>query len=87
MDALRLTRSRKPVFSNWLLFSAMTETFLRYAEQPDWDPMRVDYAIKQHFQWYLGDGVFSDGPRLPLGLLQQLCNSAHALGYFAPCWR
>lgn len=62
MDALRLTRSRKPVFSNWLLFSAMTETFLRYAEQPDWDPMRVDYAIKQHFQWYLGDGVFSDGP-------------------------
>ena len=63
MDALRLTRTRKPAFCNWLLFSAMIETFLRYAGQPDWDPMRVDFAIKQHFQWYLGDGMFADGPQ------------------------
>src|SRR5699024_682085 len=27
-----------------------------------WDPMRVDYAIKQFDQWYLGDGIYSDGP-------------------------
>lgn len=24
--------------------------------------MRIDYAIKQFDQWYLGDGVYSDGP-------------------------
>ena len=24
--------------------------------------MRVDYAIRQHEQWYKGDGVYSDGP-------------------------
>ena len=53
---LRETRSRKPYASNWLLFSAMIEAFLRYAGAPDWDPMRIDYALRQHEQWYLGDG-------------------------------
>jgi hypothetical protein len=24
--------------------------------------MRVDYALRQHEQWYLGDGVYGDGP-------------------------
>ena len=24
--------------------------------------MRVDFALKQHEQWYLGDGMYSDGP-------------------------
>lgn len=32
----------------------------------DWDPMRVDYALKQHEQWYLGDGMYSDGPEISL---------------------
>lgn len=60
--ALKKTRSgRKPVFSNWLLFSAMIETAL-YKMGEEWDHMRVDYAIKQFEQWYLGDGVYSDGP-------------------------
>ncbi|HEX7714412.1 MAG TPA: DUF2264 domain-containing protein [Bacillota bacterium] len=58
---LKATRTRKPFFCNWLLFAAMIETFLAKAGE-DWDPMRVDYAIKQHEQWYLGDGVYGDGP-------------------------
>ena len=24
--------------------------------------MRVDYALRQHEQWYKGDGVYGDGP-------------------------
>lgn len=60
--AMKATRSRKPVFSNWLLFSAMIETFLYRAGEEDWDPMRIDYAIRQFDQWYVGDGVYSDGP-------------------------
>ncbi|MFC5467453.1 DUF2264 domain-containing protein [Cohnella suwonensis] len=59
--ALRATRSRKPHFSNWLLFSAMIETALRVMGE-EWDPMRIDYALRQHEQWYLGDGMYSDGP-------------------------
>lgn len=58
--ALKATRSRKPSFSNWLLFSAMIETAL-YLLGEEWDRMRVDFALKQHEQWYLGDGVYGDG--------------------------
>jgi hypothetical protein len=61
VQALKATRSRKPHFSNWLLFSAMIETAL-LAVGEEWDPMRVDFALKQHEQWYLGDGMYSDGP-------------------------
>ncbi|KKI90059.1 hypothetical protein WQ54_23370 [Bacillus sp. SA1-12] len=60
--ALKATRTRKPFFSNWLLFSAMIETALFKLGEKDWDPVRIDFAIKQLDQWYLGDGVYSDGP-------------------------
>ncbi|SDO11413.1 hypothetical protein SAMN04487897_108141 [Paenibacillus sp. yr247] len=61
VKAMKATRTRKPGFNNWLLFAAMTETAL-WVMGEDWDPMRVDFALKQHEQWYLGDGMYSDGP-------------------------
>lgn len=61
MKAFKQTRTRKPFFSNWLLFSAMIETALFICGE-DWDRMRVDFALKQHEQWYVGDGHYSDGP-------------------------
>ncbi|TCN01888.1 hypothetical protein EV294_1011349 [Paenibacillus sp. BK033] len=61
VNGLKATRSRKPVYNNWLLFAAMTETAL-YLLGEDWDPMRIDYALKKHQEWYLGDGVYGDGP-------------------------
>lgn len=54
------TRRFKPVFSNWLLFSAVNEAFLAKFGK-DWDPMRVDYALQQMEQWYVGDGMYNDG--------------------------
>nr|WP_235549006.1 DUF2264 domain-containing protein [Paenibacillus sp. Soil522] len=60
--ALKQTRTRKPVFSNWLLFAATIEAALFKLGESDWDPMRIDYALKQHEQWYLGDGTYGDGP-------------------------
>jgi len=60
-QALKETRTRKPHFCNWLLFSAMIEAALRRMGE-DWDPMRIDYALKQHEQWYAGDGAYGDGP-------------------------
>lgn len=62
VEALRTTRSRKPYANNWLLFSAMIETALLAFGEKDWDPMRIDYALKQHEQWYMGDGAYGDGP-------------------------
>lgn len=58
--SVQTTRRFKPVFSNWLLFSAMNEAFLaRFGYE--WDPMRVDYALQQMEQWYAGDGMYMDG--------------------------
>lgn len=62
LEKLRHTRTRKPWPNNWLLFSAIIEAFLYAAGESDWDPMRVDYALRQHMQWYVGDGAYGDGP-------------------------
>jgi hypothetical protein len=62
-EALRSTRSIQPAISNWLLFSAMVEAGLCLMDEP-WDRLRVDYAVRQHQQWYKGDGVYGDGPTL-----------------------
>ena len=59
--ALVSTRAIRPGFNNWLLFSAMVETALSVMGA-DWDRMRVDYAVRQHEQWYKGDGMYGDGP-------------------------
>ncbi|MFN7116995.1 MAG: DUF2264 domain-containing protein [Saprospiraceae bacterium] len=61
INAFLQTRNIKPYFNNWLLFSAMIEAFF-IKIGADYDKMRIDYALRQHEQWYKGDGVFGDGP-------------------------
>jgi len=56
-------RQIKPNESNWLLFAAMTETFL-YEVGADCVREKIDYAIYKFDQdWYVGDGWYSDGAR------------------------
>jgi hypothetical protein len=59
--ALESSRVISPGFNNWLLFSATIEAALA-ALGASWDRMRVDYALRQHDQWYKGDGLYGDGP-------------------------
>jgi hypothetical protein len=59
--AFESTRGITPGFNNWLLFSAMVEAGLARLGAR-WDRMRVDYALRQHEQWYVGDGHYGDGP-------------------------
>ena len=61
VTALRLTRGTVPGYNNWVLFSAMIETFFcKYGY--DYDPVRIEYAVRQFSEnWYVGDGTFSDG--------------------------
>jgi hypothetical protein len=59
--ALESTRAIVPGFNNWLLFSATVEAGL-FALGAPWDRVRVDYALRQHGQWYKGDGTYGDGP-------------------------
>jgi len=60
-ESLMHTRGIRPGFNNWLLFSGMIEAFFCRYGMP-WDEMRVDYAVRQMEQWYVGDGMYSDGP-------------------------
>jgi hypothetical protein len=60
--ALASSRVISPGFNNWLMFAATVEAALaRMGER--WDGMRIDYAVRQHQQWYVGDGVYGDGPQ------------------------
>ena len=65
MAALRSSRVIRPHPNNWLLFAGVFEAFFCKFDEP-WDAMRVDYALRQHEQWYLGDGVYGDGPEFHL---------------------
>lgn len=54
-------RRVNPAYSNWLLFSAMVETFLLKVDaQPDM--YRIGSALRKIDEWYVGDGWYSDGP-------------------------
>lgn len=59
--ALEATRAIQPNFSNWLLFPAMVEAGLAVLGAR-LDPLRVEYGLRQHDQWYAGDGAYGDGP-------------------------
>ena len=49
-----------PPYTNWLLFSAMVETFLMTAGA-EYDMYRIHSAIRKVEEWYVGDGWYSDG--------------------------
>ena len=59
--ALISSRAITPGFNNWLLFAATVEAALALIGET-WDAMRIDYAVRQHETWYVGDGVYGDGP-------------------------
>jgi hypothetical protein len=59
--ALKSTRSITPYYSNWLLFSGMVEAALLKFDG-EADMVRIQYVTKKHMEWYLGDGMYGDGP-------------------------
>ncbi|WP_339249767.1 DUF2264 domain-containing protein [Paenibacillus sp. FSL P2-0136] len=59
--AFKQTRRTAPSGSNWLLFSAMVEAALYLLGNPEYDRMRVGYAVHMFMDWYKGDGVYGDG--------------------------
>ncbi|WP_296698795.1 DUF2264 domain-containing protein [Algoriphagus sp.] len=55
----------KPYYNNWILFGAMIDAFL-FSVGEQGDLMRMDFAIKKHMEWYLGDGWYGDGANFHL---------------------
>ena len=58
---LKSTRAILPYYSNWLLFAGTVEAFLLHAGA-EWDEMRAALAARKNIEWYLGDGLYGDGP-------------------------
>jgi hypothetical protein len=65
IEEFKALRTRRPHYNNWLLFAAITETFLLKIGE-DYDPARIDHALKKINEWYVGDGCYSDGPHFSL---------------------
>ncbi len=59
--ALKSTRPIKPYESNWLLFATSIEVFLHRVGAGR-DDARLLNGINKHAAWYLGDGIYGDGP-------------------------
>ena len=62
VTALESERTVQPPFNNWLLFAAVNEALL-HELGVFWDKLRVDYALREHAAWYVGDGTYGDGPQ------------------------
>lgn len=97
IEALEATRSTIPVYSNWILFSAMIEAFFCKYEIP-YDAVRIEYGIREFSKhWYTGDGMFSDGMHFALDyynsyviqpylmdILDALSEKDHRFDWFLP---
>lgn len=53
-------RRVEPPNTNWLLFAAMNEAWLLSIGE-EFDPMRMNGAIRKINEWYVGDGWIKDG--------------------------
>lgn len=59
--ALQSSRPIPPKENNWSLFATTIEVMLyRYGEPRD--DARLFVGLRKHQEWYLGDGVYGDGP-------------------------
>ena len=60
-DAFRSSRAISSFNSNWLFFTSMVEAGLHVLGEPC-DMMRLLTALRCFQDWYLGDGMYGDGP-------------------------
>ena len=65
IKAFQGLRRIQPAYSNWLMFSAMTETFLAKAGA-QYDRYRITMGLRKIEEWYVGDGMYSDGPHFAM---------------------
>ena len=61
LKEFKKTRTIAPFYMNWLLFSGMIEAAILKFEG-EADMIRIEYALMKHDEWYLGDGMYGDGP-------------------------
>jgi hypothetical protein len=89
--ALQSSRVIPAYDSNWKLFCTMIEVFLQRAGVPR-DENRLWEGIRKHRDWYLGDGVYGDGPEFhwdyynSFVIQPMLVEALETVGHEAPEW-
>lgn len=61
IEGLKKTRVQKAGMNNWLLFAVVVEAAIE-ALGGEWIKDPVELALAKHKEWYVGDGVYGDGP-------------------------
>ncbi len=61
IKALKSTQKIEPYYNNWLLFTGMVEAALLKFDGKA-DLFRLEQPVLKHMEWYLGDGIYGDGP-------------------------
>jgi hypothetical protein len=90
--ALLSSRVITPGQNNWLLFAATVEAALALMGEK-YDGMRIDYAVRAHQQWYVGDGLYGDGPHFhwdyynSLVIQPMLLDTLRAIAPHARTWQ
>ena len=82
----QLLRRIDPPYTNWLLFSAMIESFLMEADA-QYDLFRIHTAVRKAEEWYVGDGWYSDGETFAFDYYNSLCDSTYVCTSNADCQR
>ena len=59
--AMRATRPIPAGENNWKLFATTVEVFLHRVGEPR-DEARLFEGLRKHRDWYVGDGMYGDGP-------------------------
>ncbi len=90
--ALSSSRHIQPGENNWKLFAATVEVFLFRAGATR-DDTRLFEGIRKHREWYVGDGMYGDGPEFhwdyynSFVIQPMLVEALDVVGEEAPEWR
>ncbi len=90
--ALKSSRPIKPGENNWTLFATLIEAFLQRAGEAR-DEARLFDGLRKHRDWYVGDGMYGDGPEFhwdyynSFVIQPMLVESLDVVGAEAPEWR
>jgi hypothetical protein len=89
--AMKSSRPIQAYESNWKLFATTVEVFLQHAGEQRVDA-RLFEGLTKHRNWYVGDGVYGDGPEFhwdyynSFVIQPMLVEALEAVGNEAPEW-
>ena len=90
--ALKSSRPILPGENNWKLFATTVEVFLQRAGEKR-DDARLFEGLRKHQEWYVGDGMYGDGPEFhwdyynSFVIQPMLVEALDAVGDEAPEWQ